>query len=196
MKNNTPKKLHEVGKLIVACETYIVHNGNVLMHKRAEDKKKFPGYWLGPGGHVDEGENVFATAIREVKEEAGVDISAKDIKLKVLAFHHHIDRDEVWMEYLFRATIPSQQKVTSNHEGESKWIPLQELMKMDKVFPPAKYYFQTVEIIFHGAYLKNGFLTFQINILISLPGRRNIYFCLFLILMVFLLLVLDVCLEL
>lgn len=138
------RRLHEVGQLIVACETYIIHQDKVLMHKRAEDKKKFPGFWLGPGGHVDEGEDVLTTAIREIKEEAGVIVSAKDVQLKVLAFHHHLDREEVWMEYLFRATIPNEQQVTSNHEGESRWIPVPELLNMEKVFPPSKYYFDHI----------------------------------------------------
>ena len=163
MSNKKPKRLHELVQLIVACETYIIHDGKVLMHKRAEDKKKFPGFWIGPGGHVDEGEDVLTTAIREVKEEAGVDIYPQDIKLKVLAFHNHIDRNEVWMEYLFRATIPSRQKVVSNHEGESKWIPLQELIKMDKVFPPSKYYFNHIlndnpGILYNSSQWKNSHL--------------------------------------
>ena len=139
-----PKQLHQLGQLIAACETYIIHNGKVLMHKRAEDKKKFPGFWIGPGGHIDEGEDALKAAIREVKEETGVMLEEKDVRLKVLAFHHHIDRDEVWMEYLFRATIPSEQKVISTDEGESKWIPIDELMKMEKVFPPSKYYFDHI----------------------------------------------------
>ncbi|MEN8252968.1 MAG: NUDIX domain-containing protein [Patescibacteria group bacterium] len=137
-------KLHKLGKLIVACEAYIIHDGKVLMHKRAEDKKKFPGFWIGPGGHVESGEDVLTTAIREVEEETGVKVKADDIKLKVLAFHHHLDREEVWMEYLFRATIPENQKPISTHEGESEWIEIAKLLKMDKVFPPSKYYFDHI----------------------------------------------------
>lgn len=139
-----PKQLHQLGQLIVACETYIVQNNKVLMHKRADNKKKFPGFWIGPGGHVDEGEDVLTTAIREVKEETGVEISASKIKLKVLAFHHHIDRGEVWMEYLFRATLDSQQKVISSDEGKSQWIEIDSLQQMKNVFPPSKYYFDHI----------------------------------------------------
>lgn len=138
------KRLHEIGRLIVACEVYIVHDGKVLMHKRAKDKKKWPGFWIGPGGHVDAGEDVLLTAIREVKEETGVTLKEKDIKLKVLAFHHHIDRKEVWMEYLFRAVIPKSQKIISTVEGETKWIDIDKLLKMNKVFPPSKYYFDHI----------------------------------------------------
>lgn len=138
------KRLHELGQLIVACEVYIVHDNKVLMHKRAADKKKFPGFWIGPGGHVDANEDVLSTVIREVKEETGVEISSSDISLKVLAFHHHLDRGEVWMEYLFRATIPSAQRPVSNHEGFSKWIPIDELAVLENVFPPSKYYFDHI----------------------------------------------------
>ena len=138
------KRLHELGQLIVACEVYIVHEGKVLMHKRAENKEKFPGFWIGPGGHVDEEEDVLSTAIREVKEETGVDIGEKDIKLKVLAFHHHSDRGEVWMEYLFRAVIPKSQKVISSKEGKSQWIDVDKMLKMKNVFPPSKYYFNHI----------------------------------------------------
>lgn len=138
------RRLYELGQLIVACETYIVHNGKVLMHKRSKSKEKFPGYWIGPGGHVDEGEDVLSTAIREVKEETGVSITEKNVVLKVLAFHHHIDRNEVWMEYLFRADIPETQIVKSSNEGKSKWINIDELSTMEKVFPPSKYYFSHI----------------------------------------------------
>jgi len=137
-------KLHQLGQLIVACETYIIYNNKVLMHKRAQDKKKFPGFWIGPGGHVEDGEDVLTTAIREVKEETGVEIKSGDIKLKVLAFHHHIDRNEIWMEYLFRATIPKNQKPISTYEGKSEWIEIEKLLEMNEVFPPSKYYFDHI----------------------------------------------------
>lgn len=114
------------------------------MHQRAKDKKKFPGFWLGPGGHVDAGEDVLTTALREIKEETGVTIQNSDIELKVLAFHHHLDREEVWMEYLFRATIPEQIQPQPNHEGHSEWIEIDKLMQMENVFPPSKYYFDHI----------------------------------------------------
>ncbi len=136
--------LYQLGEIIIACETYIIHHDLVLMHKRAENKKKFPGFWIGPGGHVDAGEDVLSTAIREVEEETGVIVSADDVSLKVLAFHHHIDRQEVWIEYLFRADIPDKQRVISNHEGKSQWIPIAELLKMENVFPPSQYYFDHI----------------------------------------------------
>lgn len=134
------KKLADLAAIIPAVECYIVHKNKVLMHKRAEDKKKFPGFWIGPGGHIDEKEDPLTAAIREVKEETHVTVSPKDVQLKVIAFHHHLDRNEVWAEYLFRATIPSTQTIINTHEGISDWVPLESLTTMEKVFPPSKIY--------------------------------------------------------
>jgi len=138
------KNLHEIGQLIVACEVYIVHKDKVLMHKRAESKSLFPGYWIGPGGHVEENEDVLSAAIREIKEETGVVLQPTNVSLKVLAFHHHIDRNEVWMEYLFQAEIPSTQPVHSTEEGETTWIAINDLLSLDNIFPPSKYYLQHI----------------------------------------------------
>lgn len=132
--------LHDLGKIQIACETYIVHDGKVLMHKRSETKEKFPGFWVGPGGKIDEAEDVLSAAIREVKEETGVSLDPKDVSLKVVAFHHHTDRGEVWVEYLFRAEIPANQEIISSSEGESSWISEEKVLSLDKLFPPSKYY--------------------------------------------------------
>jgi 8-oxo-dGTP diphosphatase len=57
----------------VAVGTIIADdNGRVLLVRRAIE----PGYglWVFPGGYVDRGEEVTAAAIREAKEEAGLDV--------------------------------------------------------------------------------------------------------------------------
>jgi 8-oxo-dGTP pyrophosphatase MutT (NUDIX family) len=138
------KHLHEIGHLIVACEVYIVYKGKVLMHKRAETKTLFPGFWIGPGGHVEDGEDALSAAIRETREETGVMLKPENVALKVLAFHHHIDRKEVWIEYLFRAEIPSNQTIHSTDEGETKWIMIDNLLLLDNIFPPSKYYLKHI----------------------------------------------------
>jgi ADP-ribose pyrophosphatase YjhB (NUDIX family) len=56
-------------KLAAGC--LIVREGRVLLVKRAIE----PGYgtWVFPGGHVDRGETVEEAALRETREEAGVE---------------------------------------------------------------------------------------------------------------------------
>jgi ADP-ribose pyrophosphatase YjhB (NUDIX family) len=57
----------------VAVGTVITRaNGDIVLVKRAIE----PGYgkWVFPGGYVDRGEEVTLAAIREAREEAGLDI--------------------------------------------------------------------------------------------------------------------------
>ena len=57
----------------VAVATIILdENNHIVLVKRAIQ----PGYgkWVCPGGFVDRGEEVMAAAIREAREEAGIDI--------------------------------------------------------------------------------------------------------------------------
>lgn len=139
------KHLDEKGKINVASECLVVKNFKVLMFKRSETSKKFPGFWIGPGGHVNEDEDPMLAAIREIEEEAGVKVSMEDIKLKAIATHYHINLNETWISFVFLANISKNQKTgAENEEGKAKWIPLKELLTMDNVFPPSKYYFDHV----------------------------------------------------
>jgi ADP-ribose pyrophosphatase YjhB (NUDIX family) len=57
----------------VAVGTIIeMHDGGIVLVRRAID----PGYglWVFPGGYVDRGEEVRAAAIREAREESGLDV--------------------------------------------------------------------------------------------------------------------------
>lgn len=139
------KHLDEVGKINIASECLVIRDKKVLMFKRSETAKKFPGFWIGPGGHIDESENPMLAAIREIKEEAGVKVGMKSIKLKAIATHYHLDLNETWISFVFLANIPEDQNVSEeNEEGKARWIPLKELFKMDNVFPPSKFYFDHV----------------------------------------------------
>ena len=65
---------------------YIVKDKKVLLIKH----KKI-GLWLPPGGHIDENETPEQAAIREIKEETGLDIildTEKFHKIQILRPHH------------------------------------------------------------------------------------------------------------
>lgn len=145
MLKANPKRLHEVAQPIFVAEAYIFYQDSLLMFKRSETKKKFPGFWSIPGGHIDEGEDPLATAMREVKEETGVTISASDIQLKVVAMHHHLDRKELYVAFAFATRIHEEPKdLTHSEEGESSWVKKSDVFHLENVFPPVKYYFDHV----------------------------------------------------
>lgn len=59
--------IHE--KIDFTVEVFIVHNQKVLLRKH--DKYKF---WLSVGGHIELDEDPEEAALREVKEEVGLDV--------------------------------------------------------------------------------------------------------------------------
>ncbi len=55
--------------------------GKILLLQRARDAKYLTGYWDFPSGHGEYGEDIRTTAIRELKEEVGLDGRAEDLRL-------------------------------------------------------------------------------------------------------------------
>ncbi len=60
--------IHE--KIDFTAEVFIVHKDRVLL--RMHDKFKI---WLSVGGHVELDEDPIEAAVREVKEEVGLDVT-------------------------------------------------------------------------------------------------------------------------
>ncbi len=61
---------------VVAC-TLVDVQGKIVLLKRSIEPQR--GHWVMPGGYVDRGEEVTAAAIRETREECGLDIRIQDL---------------------------------------------------------------------------------------------------------------------
>ena len=118
---------------IVGVGAVIVHNGKLVLVKRGVEPGK--GKWSIPGGAVELGETIRDTAIREAKEECGLDIElvgerpmdALDSMVPSengrLQFHY------VLLQFLARpkgGTLKPTSDVT-----EVRWVPLEEVEKYD-----------------------------------------------------------------
>lgn len=53
-------------------------DGQILLQRR-QGTKLWPGFLALPAGHIDKGENAYEAAIREAREELGIEISLDDI---------------------------------------------------------------------------------------------------------------------
>ncbi|MEF2967240.1 NUDIX hydrolase [Paenibacillus sp. M1] len=88
--------------------------------------------WTLPGGTVEEGETLTEALIREVKEEAGVDIAVYG----VLAVNEMVvpDRGEHYVLLTFRAEITGGREATNIPEEISavSWV---ELAQGDRLMP-------------------------------------------------------------
>ncbi len=63
----------------IAVSAYIVNNNKILLLKRSDNEAFLPGKWEVPGGGIDVGESIEQGVMREVKEEAGIDVTVKDL---------------------------------------------------------------------------------------------------------------------
>lgn len=72
----------------VVATAFIIHNGHILLTRRAATKKRFPGLWTIPGGHLTQTDftalpqtsqywyGVLEIALRrEIREETGITVT-------------------------------------------------------------------------------------------------------------------------
>ena len=102
--------------------------GNVLV----QNKKNNPTWsgWNFPGGHVEKGEYVTPSVIREMQEETGLLIENPRL-CGIKEFHKSKDGKR-YIVFLYVANRFSGELKSSN-EGEVFWYPLSELSKSDKL---------------------------------------------------------------
>lgn len=96
----------------------------LLLHR----SKLSPGRkgWDFCGGTPDKNEDPTMAAIREAKEEAGIDIS--DIKPVATA---SFDNDAFWVVIGFRATTKSKNIELSWEHDEYRWVTKDEALKLE-----------------------------------------------------------------
>ena len=98
--------------------------GNVLVQN-----KKGNSAWHGwnfPGGHVEQGEFVTPSVIREIREETGLTIEAPKL-CGIKEFHKEQDGKR-FIVFLY-ATNRFSGELRSSDEGEVFWYPLSELKR-------------------------------------------------------------------
>jgi len=96
-------------------------NGNVLVQD-----KKHPTWngWNFPGGHVEEGEAVTASVIREVYEETGLAI--KNPKLCGIKEFHKSADGKRYIVFLYK-TNEFSGEIHDSEEGKVFWWPIDKL---------------------------------------------------------------------
>ena len=73
--NNDDLKKEEIDEVVVRLKALIINSKNEILLGLCNKTYQFPG------GHLEEGETIDQGLIREVREEAGIDISDIDYKL-------------------------------------------------------------------------------------------------------------------
>ncbi|NTU74399.1 NUDIX domain-containing protein [Candidatus Roizmanbacteria bacterium] len=105
----TRREAHRSPHLIHRASAVLIYNqkGEMLIQKRSMTKDTFPGCWAySVGGHVGYGENYLEVAVRETKEEIGVD--AKADEFRQLGKIRVADPAEQEMMTVYELTIPDE----------------------------------------------------------------------------------------
>lgn len=136
--------------MILATLVYVVKDDQVLMIHRNQrpDDLHFDKY-NGLGGKFEEGESPRQCAIRELKEESGLDALELSFKGQILfpKFDKH-GRD--WLVFIYTVHHFEGELIKLNHEGELKWISQEKILELnlwdgDKLFIPLVFSNSTFE---------------------------------------------------
>ncbi|XNQ12949.1 8-oxo-dGTP diphosphatase [Lysinibacillus sp. 3P01SB] len=100
----------------------IRHDDQVLLLNRTHDD--FSGY-IPPGGKVDFPESFTASAIREVKEETGLDV--KNLKLKIVYEYVNPTKNDRYIIFNYITDEFSGELLEETKEGKPEWYPISEL---------------------------------------------------------------------
>jgi 8-oxo-dGTP pyrophosphatase MutT (NUDIX family) len=121
-------------------EVFIVHGGKLLL--RMHPKLKI---WCSIGGHIDAGEDPNEAALREVREEVGLNVTLwnggkrfnvdektfRNITPPVALNRHITANGHEHVTFVFFATSDTDAVVPEHPDDEWRWVSREELSTMD-----------------------------------------------------------------
>jgi 8-oxo-dGTP diphosphatase len=96
---------------------YAERDGKILLLKRVSDAG-FGGQWFLPGGAVDPGEGPEEAAIRELREESGLEV-AGELELVGAYLCYIYGRDTLLLSY--RSEVTGEVEISDEHDG-AQWV--------------------------------------------------------------------------
>lgn len=110
----------------------LLRDGRILLERRPEDSRVYPGLWDTPGGHLEAGESARTACERELLEELGVRVRAARLVCVQDERDAHSGRD--YRHHVF-AVESWEGEVRSLEGRELAWVELDELERMRPMHP-------------------------------------------------------------
>ena len=126
--------------------------GKYLISQRAASRKNYPLYWETVGGAVVSGENTFEAALREVKEEVGIDLDP--MKVHFLFTRHRTKiGDKLYNDFgdIYLAEFDGELDLAtakSEEVEQSRWMSKEDIRKLlenGKLVESLAYFFEEIE---------------------------------------------------
>ena len=125
---------HEDGNFHRTAHIWIMNDKKeLLLQKRSATKKSHPNCWdISGAGHIRAGENVIGGAIRELKEELGVEVEEKDLEyIATIKSTKNPKNMEFGYVYLLKCNNQVEEYIFEDNEvSEVKYVYFEELEKM------------------------------------------------------------------
>lgn len=93
------REVHRTGLMHRAIHVFIFNaRGEIFLQKRSMSKDSSPGLWdSSASGHLDSGEDYDACAMRELREEIGLDVSAPPRRVFKVSPCAETGQEFVWL---------------------------------------------------------------------------------------------------
>lgn len=103
-------------------------NGEILIVKRSKKKWRYPlHYCCSVGGMVDKGEEYVSAALRELREELGIQKKPEDLKF---LFKILVRTDKIEMVSLFKLNYNGEFKKNKQEVDSIMWVKPSDISKM------------------------------------------------------------------
>ncbi|GEM_PF-531308 len=115
----------------------VVNAGKILMIKRI--KGNFQGLWAMPGGKIETNEHLSDSAIREVREESGIQCEFKSY-LGTISEHIVNNEQDIGSQHFLIhlcELIPNSIEIEQGKEGILSWIPLDDIATLKETIIPS-----------------------------------------------------------
>jgi 8-oxo-dGTP pyrophosphatase MutT (NUDIX family) len=133
MAINQKPNIHE---LVICANIFVRKDGKYLMLKRSPKKKFAPGVVHPYGGKINNNENAFVGAQRELLEEAGIKVKNMRLEAVLLEITPTREMFNNWLIFHFSADYELGE-IKETEEGEAVMLSEEEILKQN-LFPSVK----------------------------------------------------------
>ena len=107
--------------------------GQILLQKRSRNKKNYPNMWALCTGHVEKNEDVQDAAIKELKEELGIDISIKELHSFANGKFDIINENGSTYFFYIKCNLKQEKFIIQKEElSQVKWFDIIDVISMIK----------------------------------------------------------------
>ena len=127
------EKVHDLNLLHWEIAVFIVNkNHQVLLQKRSPNKRFNPNKWGLCAGHVDSGETLEDTALREVEEEIGIKYNISDLQVLEEMEVNKRESNSHIVRYYYIYCTENSFNIQTEELSEVRWFDIDDVINMVK----------------------------------------------------------------